>query len=193
MPVPHCHSQFTFGQQPKGENSSFSHSCCRNICQTGHEAWVKQTPTHSWIFLGLNTQEALIEIFVINSANTMQRLLKHIWQIVSSHNKKSVSQHSTYRFYFTQRAMRLRGGSRKVNSVNEARNHPHQKSWIMPESSLVLESFLLSGLTISFYKSWGIRKELFTKDSSEHTSSISKQISINFISMWPSFHIDGWQ
>lgn len=69
----------------------------------------------------------------------------------------------------------------------------YTRKWIMPESSLVLIIFFLFGSTISFYKSWGIRKELFTKDSREHTSSVSNKSSINFISMWPSFHIDGWQ
>lgn len=89
--------------------------------------------------------------------------------------------------------MWLRGGRMKINRVNEARNYLHQKLWIMPESRLVLISFFLFSLMISFYKSWGIRKGLFTKDSREHTYSVSIQSSVNFISMWLSFHIDGWK
>lgn len=129
--------------------------------------WAEQTPIHSQIFLSLNTQEGLTEIFVIHSANTMKRLFKYIWQTVSSHNKKSVSQPSTYRFYFTQKGMRLRGGSMKINKVNEARNHLHQKLWIIPESRLVLVSLFLFSLRFLSINPGALEK-IFTQKIAEN-------------------------
>lgn len=55
--------------------------CCRNICQTGCEGVsvgrASPKPLRK-IFLGFSTQEALVEIFVIHSANAMKRVLKYI-------------------------------------------------------------------------------------------------------------------
>lgn len=39
----------------------------------------------------------------------------------------------------------------------------------------------------------GHQERSFTQDSREHRSNVSNRNFIDFISMWPSFHIDGWQ